>query len=536
KDGRVQGTVKRFGDFESPEYILSNTGTFERGLSANWGLNRFNFGFEAYYSFFKNEIGILRASHLGGAQDQIRAIESSIPLIVNDFDYAINAPMQEIDHHLFRIKGFKRLKGLGKLSLQYDFQKNDRLEFDIRRGSDRNKASLDLELDTHSLQFDLNTSLTADLNLKTGLLSRYQNNFAEPNTGVRRLIPDYKKYDLGVFSILNYRPNNQWIFEAGARFDFSYLDVYKYYRTSFWEFRNYDELFPELVVRENINQILTHPELKFYNPSATVGVHFNFDQDFNLLLNYSVASRAPNPSELFSEGLHHSASRIELGDLRFQSERGHKVSLTLERDEDRFGFSINPFYQSIIDFIILEPTAIQQTVRGNFQVWEYRQTHAELLGLDLDLMYRFSNTLSIQHQSSLVKGYDRIKDEALISMPPVNTSSEIVYQNPKYKNIRLALQSAYFFRQNEYPNVNFEVYIPQEEQFKLVDVSTPPDAYHLLNFSSSIDLKSVSFGLFSIDLTITNLLNTSYRNYLNRLRFYADDLGRNFLIKLKFNY
>ena len=53
------------------------------------------------------------------------------------------------------------------------------------------------------------------------------------------------------------------------------------------------------------------------------------------------------------------------------------------------------------------PTAIQQTVRGNFQVWEYRQTHAELLGLDLDLMYRFSNTLSIQYQSSLVKMFNR---------------------------------------------------------------------------------------------------------------------------------
>jgi len=532
----VQGTLKRFGDFEAPDYVLSNTGIFERNVSLHIGLNRFDYGIEAYYSLFKNEIGILRASHLGGAGDQKRAINSERPLIVNDFTYNIIAPKQDVTHHLARIKGFKRFDNFGKLSLQYDFQRNNRLEFDIRRGADRNKASLDLQLDTHTLLLDLDSHLTDEIRLKTGVMGRYQNNFADPNTGVRRLIPDYDKYDLGMYVVADYRLNDKLLLEVGGRFDYTDMDVFKFYRTSFWESRNYDQLFPDIVVDELDNQILTNPQLNFYNPSGTLGATYTFANDYKLFFNYAIASRAPNPSELFSEGLHHSASRIELGDLRFTSEIGHKVSLTLQKDNDIFSFSVNPYINTISDFIVIEPTEIQQTVRGNFQVWEYRQTNAQLLGIDADASYAVTKNFRLNSQFSLVKGYDRTRNEPLISMPPVNTKNEIVYQNSKFNNIRLSIQSEYNFRQNEYPDTNFDVFIPETQTMETVDVSTPPSAYHLLNFNSSIDFTIHHKSKLTIGFGITNVLNTSYRNYLNRLRNYADDLGRNFLFNLKINY
>jgi iron complex outermembrane receptor protein len=191
---------------------------------------------------------------------------------------------------------------------------------------------------------------------------------------------------------------------------------------------------------------------------------------------------------------------------------------------------------TISDFIVNEPTEIQQTLRGSFQVWEYRQTNAQLLGVDVDANYAFAENFRLNSQFSLVKGYDRTLDEPLIGMPPLNISNEIVYQNSEFNNIRLALQSAYNFKQNNYPNNNFEVFIPETETLQMVDVSSTPDAYHLLNFSSSIDINLNQKSKLTVGLRITNVLNTSYRNYLNRLRYYADDLGRNFLFNLKINY
>ena len=532
----LQGTLKRFGDFEAPDYVLSNTGMDERNGSIKVGFNRFDYGFEGYYSHFKNEIGILSASHLGGAKDQVRAISSDKPLIIKDFTYAIKAPSQDVTHHLATVKGFKRFENFGKLNFQYDFQRNNRLEFDIRRGDDKDKPASDLELVTHTILVDIESRLSDQILLKSGLMTKYQHNFANPSTGVRRLIPDYEMYDSGLYFIIDYQLNDHLLLEAGGRYDYSHMDVFKFYKTSFWDSRNYNQRFSEIVVEDLGTQILTNPQPKFNNGSGTLGATYTFGEDYKLFFNYSVASRAPNPSELFSEGLHHSASRIEQGDLSFKSEIAHKVALTLQSDSDQFSFNINPYINTISDFIVNEPTEIRQTLRGNFQVWEYRQTNAQLLGVDVDASYTFAENYRINSQFSLVKGYDRTLNTPLIGMPPVNISNEIVYQNSSFNSIRLALQSSYNFKQNNYPNTNFEVYIPETETLQEVDVSSTPEAYHLLDFSSSIDINLNQASKLTVGLRITNVLNTSYRNYLNRLRYYADDLGRNFLLNLKINY
>ncbi|MDG1041774.1 MAG: TonB-dependent receptor [Flavobacteriaceae bacterium] len=532
----LQGTLKRFGDFEAPGYVLSNTGMDERNGSIKVGFNRFDYGFEGYYSHFKNEIGILSASHLGGAKDQVRAISSDKPLIIKDFTYAIKAPSQDVTHHLATVKGFKRFENFGKLNFQYDFQRNNRLEFDIRRGDDKDKPASDLELVTHTILVDIESRLSDQILLKSGLMTKYQHNFANPSTGVRRLIPDYEMYDSGLYFIIDYQLNDHLLLEAGGRYDYSHMDVFKFYKTSFWDSRNYNLRFSEIVVEDLGTQILTNPQPKFNNGSGTLGATYTFGEDYKVFFNYSVASRAPNPSELFSEGLHHSASRIEQGDLSFKSEIAHKVALTLQSDSDQFSFNINPYINTISDFIVNEPTEIRQTLRGNFQVWEYRQTNAQLLGVDVDASYTFAENYRINSQFSLVKGYDRTLNTPLIGMPPVNISNEIVYQNSSFNSIRLALQSSYNFKQNNYPNTNFEVYIPETETLQEVDVSSTPEAYHLLDFSSSIDINLNQASKLTVGLRITNVLDTSYRNYLNRLRYYADDLGRNFLLNLKINY
>ena len=531
----LQGSMKQFGDFETTDYKLSNTGVYERNALLKFGLNTFDYGFEALYSFFKNEIGILKASHLGSAQDLFRAIESDSPLVVNEFSYDIDAPKQDITHHLARIKAHKRLGDFGKLKFQYDYQKNKRLEFDIRRGSDRGKASLDLELDTHTLMLDLDAKASDQSNFKVGFMGSHQKNFAK-NTGVRRLIPNYDKYDFGAYFIGDYLADEQWLFEVGARFDYTTMNVFKFYRTSFWESRNYNQQFSELVVKDFGTQILTNPKRDFNNSSGTIGIVNSFDEKHKMYFNYSLTSRIPNPSELFSEGLHHSASRIELGDLSFDSEIGHKLSFTLERKDDKFSFSINPFINNISNFIVIEPVSTTNTIRGTFQVWEYRQTNAQLLGVDFNASYIINKLVQFNHQLSIVKGQDKTQDEALINMPPVNTTNEIVYYNNKYRNLRLSLQSEYVFRQNEFPATNFEVYIPNTETFEMVEVSSPPPAYHLLDFNSTIDFDFSERSTLTVGFQVTNLLNVSYRNYLNRLRLFADDLGRNFLLNIKLKY
>lgn len=530
-----QASYKRLGDQEAPDYILSNTGVQEIGASLNLGKQQFTWGWDAHYAYYNAEIAVLRASHIGNVDDLIRGINSQQPEVILPFTYDLQNPRQEVTHHLGKLKYYKRFEGLGRWNIQYDFQSNRRFEFDVRRGERDDRASIDLELTTHTVQTDFKWDANEKYELFFGLLGRYQDNFANPATGVRRLIPDYEKYDFGSFLIGKYRLNDLFLIDAGLRYDYTQVDAKKFYQTTRWEERGYDADFSDLVIDDLGTQLLTNPVFDYHNISASAGLQFKKSNDNTLRFNYALAQRAPNPSELFSDGLHHSAARIELGDLRIQSETSNKFSLSKERDYTTWGFTLEPYVNFINDFILLEPTGVEFTIRGAFPVWEYRQTDARLLGVDASAYINLTHKLRTGHQFSLVKGTDTGTDSALINIPAANMNHEITYSNPEWNDFELKLRSQYVFRQNEFPE-NITVFSPEQQQEVSLQINTPPEAYHLLGLYSKASFDLNEKLKLTTSLTVNNLLNTNYREYLNRQRFFADDLGRNILVQVKLNY
>ncbi|VXC17999.1 TonB-dependent receptor [Maribacter litoralis] len=530
-----QGSYKRLGDLEAPDYILSNTGIKESGASLSIGKRDFIQGWEGYYSYFNSEIGILRASHIGNIDDLITAINSDVPSVINDFTYDIDQPYQEVTHHLGKLSYYRRFEGFGKWTTQYDFQQNRRFEYDVRVGDDADKASLDLKLTTHSILTNIKFDAKQGLDFKVGALGRYQTNFANPDTGVRRLIPDYDKYDFGLFAIGSYELNNDWTLDAGARYDFSRIDAKKFYRTSRWEERGYDVDFSDIILEDLGTQLLTNPVFDYHNFSGTLGFHYEINGKDHLRFNYAYAQRAPNPSELFSDGLHHSAARIELGDLRIKSETSSKFSASLERNTNKWGYTVAPFLNSINDFILVEPTGVEFTIRGAFPVWSYRQTDAVLLGVDASLYNNWSSGIRTDHKFAWVRGTDTETDTPLIHIPAANFTNSISYTNPRWNNFLISLESQYVFEQTRYPE-NIEVYSPEQQENVILDINTPPDAYHLLALNTEASFTLKNKNDLTIGLSATNLLNTNYRDYLNRQRYFADDMGRNINLRLIFNY
>ncbi len=528
-------SYKRLGDLEAPDYVLTNTGVEQLGLSLSVGKKDFEQGWEAYYSYFKSDIGILRASHIGNVDDLIQSINSGQPNIIEPFTYDIIAPRQDVGHHLGKLNFYKRFKGSGKLSLQYDFQRNQRFEFDVRVGDDRDKPAIDLRLTTHTLNADYKLDSNSEYKLHFGLLGRYQENFANPDTGVRRLIPDYERYDFGAFITSEYYLSTSFIIDAGLRYDFNRIDAQKFYRTSRWIERGYDQEFADLVIDDLGTQLLTNPVFNYSNFSATVGFQYKFNDISLLRFNYALAQRAPNPAELFSDGLHHSAARIELGDLRIGNETSHKISVALERNGDEWGYSIAPYANFISDFILLEPSGVEFTIRGAFPVWSYRQTDARILGIDASAYSQWLENWRTEHQFSIAKGTDTEQDIALINIPAARFRNSLIYTRENWNDFRLSLESQYVFRQNEFPP-NLTVFSPTQNAEVLLDINIPPDAYHLLGLDAEMKFELSDALRLTSGLNISNLLNVSYRDYLNRQRFFADDLGRNISLRLKLSF
>ncbi len=545
---KVQGSFKRLGDLDAPDYVQSNTGIQESGISVNIGNRDFIQGWEGYYSFFKSDIGILRASHIGSADDLIAAINSSVPLVINDFTYSINNPKQEVAHHLAKLNYYRRFTGFGKLNLQYDFQNNRRFEYDIRIGDDANKASLDLKLTTHTLSSSVQLDAEEGLKIKIGALGRFQTNFANPDTGVRRLIPDYDKYDFGGFALGEYDITEDFKVDAGVRYDFTLIDAKKFYRTSRWLERGYDSDFENEIVGAVRNKeilvgvidytaidLLANPVFNYHNVSAMAGFQYDLREDEALRFNYAFAQRAPNPSELFSDGLHHSAARIELGDLRIKSESSSKLSASYERNSSKWGFNLGPYLNVINDFVLLEPSGVESTIRGAFPVWSYRQTDAQLIGIDFSLYNNWTSSIRTDHQFSWVQGTDKSTDIPLINIPAANMGNSMTYSNESWHGLTISLESQFVFEQQRFPP-NITVFSPQEQQDVVLDINSPPPSYHLLSMDVSAKFSLRKKEDLSIGLRGTNLLNTNYRDYLNRQRYFVDDLGRNLSLRLIFEY
>ena len=535
---KLQMNYKVFGDFKTPDYYLTNTGINSKNASFRAGYNGFDKGYDIYYSFVQNEFGILKSSHIGNVNDLVLAINNTEPMIIEDFSYTIGYPKQRITHHLGKIELYKELEGLGKLSLQYDFQINRRKEFDLRRGDLSNTPVIDLRLFTTSIQPDLIISSFENLKLNIGLNGRYQQNNAMSGTGVRPLIPDFDKFDFGAYSIASYSLNENSEISMGLRYDYALIKAKKWYnRTDWQDIYNYDELFPEFEtdIVDGI-QILTKPEFSINNISASLGFVKKFENKFSLLLNYGLVNRVPNPSEFFSDGLHHSAARIELGSLTMTKETANKLIVSLEKKDVDFGFEISPYYKYISNFIQLIPTGIRTSIRGAFPVWEYQQTNAVIFGVDIDLNKKITNKLSYNGNFSVLKGTNTRDNIPLIHMPAANFSNSLAYFNEDLNQLSISLGQKTILQQKRYPNYNFYTFNSMIQENSFVDISSTPPTYSLFNFNASAVFRGFSGGDVKLELNVENLFNRKYREHLNRLRYFADEMGRNINLKIKINY
>lgn len=527
---------KQNGDLKSPDYNLTNTGAKSFSGSVIMGYQKFEYGFEANLSYIDNTMGILSASHIGNVGDLVNANDNEEPLIIDDFSYTINSPKQEVAHLLGKINFYKRFSTLGKLSVQYDYQNNHRFEFDKRIGDDRDKPAVDLKLITQNLKSDFIIDKFDDSKIYLGITGKYQENIANPETGVRRLIPDYEKTDVSFYGIWNTTFNDKLAADFGIRYDYNFINAQKYYKTSRWEERGYNEDFSDFVVNDLGTQLLTNPTFTYHNISLSAGLIYTINKNNNLTITYGLSSRPPNASELFSDGLHHSAARIELGDLRLTKELSNRIGLSYQLETNKINLNIDAFSNQINDFIYLKPTGTQSTIRGAFPVWEYFKTNAFLAGIDTSIDYQFTESWSLNSSMSYVYGQNTEEDIPLIDIPSFKLNNALNYKLKKWNHLNVRLAHEWVGRQNRYPNYNFETYIPTTEEYVEVDISSPPNSFQLIHLYGDVTFLFNEKMNLNLMLGVTNLFDTNYREYLNRLRYYADDTGRNITIQIKFNY
>jgi iron complex outermembrane receptor protein len=65
------------------------------------------------------------------------------------------------------------------------------------------------------------------------------------------------------------------------------------------------------------------------------------------------------------------------------------------------------------------------------------------------------------------------------------------------------------------------------------DYVAPPAAYCVIGLSAGTDFIIKKVQTISVSITISNLLDNPYRDYLNRFRYFSNEMGRNVMLKIK---
>lgn len=534
---KVNGSYKKTRDLFAPDYTLSNTGSRRKNFGIQLAKNNNSHSWKFSGSVFENELGILRAAHIGNVNDLIRAINSVRPWVEREPTFSVASPSQSVVHYSLLGKYSRRFDATTKLSFLYGFQQNNRKEFDIRRGGRSRIPSLNFRLITQNISLDVDWLQSNNWHFNLGATVELQDNYSVPGTGVKRLIPDYFKYKVGSYFSSKFIASNELIFELGARMDYDNLDVKKFYRLKDWQQREYSEKYDHFEIRTTQrSQILTNPKLEYRTIAINSGLYKKFNSDVSLGLNYILTQRAPNVAELFSDGLHHSLATIEIGNLDLKKESIHKVLIDFNKNSGGFQWEITPYVAFAEEYIHLQPTDIRFTVRGSFPVWEYLSVDSNFVGIDVDTEFSFNGNITYQSSFSYVSATESKTNDPLTNMPPLSLNQSVNYTTKSHVNIQLA--SHWVARQNRYPDTTFEISVIEGGQIvqKEVDLTSPVKGYHLIGLE--ISKKLVDKGNYSIEsrLRVQNLMNLSYREYLNRLRYFSDEAGRTIELQFQIDF
>lgn len=499
---RAQGTLKRGGNVRTPNYHLDNTGISEQNFSLAAGYRKGGFGAELFFSQFNTKIGIFTGSHISSVTDLLNVIASGEPLIKTDFSYKIGRPYQSVKHNLLKGEVHYHFPDGNRLKWVPAMQYDQRLEHDLhipRNDSlaalNRPELSFRLSTLTNDLIWD-HKPLAGKFSGQLGISSLYQYNLMDG----RPLIPNFDQWNVGVFAIERLA-HNGWELEAGLRYDYRHLTTYRY------------------TLRQKTINVF-----EFHNASGTLGAGRRLSERWSARLNLGSAWRAPNVSELFSDGVHHGAAAFEKGDASLVPEKALNTIGSLRYEGKRLTLEVGGYYNYIRNFIYLKPQPEPiLTVRGAFPFFKYTQTDATFGGIDATATVNLSKHLSATSKLTYLRVTDVRNDVYLVMIPPNRWENQLkaAWQEVGgWSKLSLSVSNRWIGEQRRVP--------PNS------DYAPPPAGYSLWNAQASGTIAMGDKNSLELTATVENAFDTVYRDYLNRFRYFADDMGRNVSLRVRY--
>ena len=460
-----RGSLSEHSDYETPEYRVTNTRFREQDFKAGLGYQKNNFKTEFRYNLNRAKLGL--PEDIG----------------IQNTDRTPLEPFQDITNHIFSSKSTLFFNN-SSLDFTLGYTYNDRKEFEDHHHHEEEHDEEDEEHeeeDEHSedempaLHMKLKTF---NYNVKYNLpkLGRFETivgvqgmNQVNTNYGEEILIPDAITNDFGVLATSHIHFETVDI-QLGARFDNRQIDINN-------------------TINRNFNSF-----------NGAFGIKTNLFEKVTARLNLASGFRAPNLSELASDGTHEGTNRYEIGNIDLNNEQNFQIDFALEFKNEHVEVFANAFYNIINDYIFLSPN-------GEFieddPVFLYLQDDARLYGGEFGFHFHPHPLDWLHVETSFETVTGQLDDDTYLPLIPANSLNN---------TIRVEFEKNWL--KNGYA---FVTYNSTFNQNNVSPFETTTDGFNLLSAGFGGTVKFLNNDL-EISIAANNITNESYINHLSRLK------------------
>lgn len=437
-----------------------------------------------------------------------------IPDGFNLKSYGRSLPFQQI-HHYKAVLDNMWYVGEGNIKLLAAYQQNRRQEYEEKR----DECGLDLML--HTVNYDLHytSPLLGSWKIAAGLNGMWQQSV---NKGTEFLIPDYSLFDYGLFATATCNVDKLNL-SGGVRYDHRHLHG--------------DNLLEDEEDGGVVERFKAFSR-GFDGFSGSLGMAYELLPNFNIKLNASCGFRAPNISELASNGEHEGTRRYEIGNTALKPEQSWQLDLGLDYSSEIVSAELSLFANRISNYIFstrLTDADGTPVVTDGSDTYRFTSGDARLMGGEVHVDVHPFERLHIGNSFAYVDAVQlgQTHDAKYLPFTPAprwqgDVRYEIVCDGRTFDNMYVKFAVDCNLRQNHY--------------YAAGGTETATPSYTLLNMYAGTDIKSHGKRIASLYVSCENITDCAYQSHLSRLK-YLDvnkatgrmgvfNMGRNFTFKV----
>lgn len=494
-----------------------NSGFQERAVTALMGLNG-SWGYSHLtLSYYKLTPGIVEGERdeqtgefvkptiTNGEADETIATQSDYK------SYKHQMPYQKVGHYKAVLNN-TFFVGQGTLKAIVGYQQNQRKEFE----DVVNPTSYALYFKMHTLNYDLRYTLPQwnDYKVVAGINGMYQ---SSKNKGEEFLIPEYNLFDMGVFAVAS-RNFGKLDVSGGLRYD---------YRNNKGKALYLDDEEKFAAFNRSYNSF-----------SGSIGLAYQISDQWFAKLNLSKGFRAPNISELGSNGAHEGSVRYEKGNINLRAENSWQADLGVGYSSALVSGEAALFTNRINNYIFshkLLDSDGSDLMTDGYKTYQYTSGTARIVGGEISIDIHPMERIHFQNSFSYVSSTQLNQPDSTKYLP--FTPAPKLTSDLRFELIRHGKTM-----NNTYLSVGVECNFKQDKVYAAFDTESPTPSYTLLNASFGTDFVQKGRTWATLVVTANNITDRAYQNHLSRLKYAAlnqvtnregvFNMGRNFGIKL----